>query len=518
MTVIKENMNWPPVDLIQFKMQEHSAWFSGVPEILANFYSDYSEASVNTALGLNHGLNRSGNFWGRQIKNDSEIYLHVPIAGDIATTSASFLFSESPIIRIAQADEVNNASYKNTQRDLDNMLLDMNFHTRLAEAAEACSPLGGIFIKIAWDEDLSPYPIPVVVQADRAIPEFKFGILTAVTFWKNIEFDKDGNKVFRLLERYEKGSISYELYEGTADKLGFKRDLKTHPDTEDLQEVIETVDELLAVYIPNKLPNKLDRSSYSGYSDLLGIESLMDSLDQTFSSWMKDIILSQAKVLLPESYLKKVDGKTGFNVDKMLYVQLDMDPVSANGGNTITPQQFDIRAEQFEKTILNLLDRIITSAGYSPQSFGLNIQGRAESGTALSMRERKSFMTTNKKQQYWDVAIKRLVKLIMLVYNEELDGKLELDSNINVTFGDSISNNLTELSTSVKMLSDAQAASTDTKVRLLHPDWTEEQILAEVQAILKENSVGAPNPDNLDFSQLNFMKGKEDDLGMDDDE
>jgi hypothetical protein len=48
------------------------------------------------------------------------------------------------------------------------------------------------------------------------------------------------------------------------------------------------------------------------------------------------------------------------------------------------------------------------------------------------------------------------------------------------------------------MISDAQAVSTDTKVRMLHPEWTEDQIKAEVQKIVDEGKI-APldNPDQF---------------------
>lgn len=497
---IKPNMPWPPMDYLSWKMAEHSAWYSSDAETLANFYTEWGRADIST---VQYPLQNNESFWGRQIKNQGEIFVHVPLASDIAETSASFLFGEAPIIRVAQANELKaNPSYKSTQQELTKMLDEIQFNSKLNEAAESCSAIGGIYIKIALDSDLSPYPIPVIEQADKAIPEFKFGILTAVTFWKVIDKDESNSKVYRLLERYDKGSISYSLWLGTGDRLGTQVDLKAHPDTSNYQEMVTTIDELLVVYVPNMLPNRLNRSSSLGRSDLLGLEGLMDSLDEVYSGWIRDVALAQAKILLPESYLRKTESGFKYNIDKMLYVKLDMDPLTE--GNKITPQQFAIRAEEFEKTSLNLLERIITSAGYSPQSFGLNIQGRAESGTALSMRERKSFATKNKKQNYWQAALQRLVKLLMLCYRYELKGKIDTEVDINIEFNDGVTNNLSELSQSVQMIANASAASTETKVRILHPDWDEEQIQAEVNKIQDENKVTIPDGfGNLDISQLN---------------
>lgn len=172
----------------------------------------------------------------------------------------------------------------------------------------------------------------------------------------------------------------------------------------------------------------------------------------------------------------------------MMYEELDVDPTSMT--KVIEATQFEIRSAQFEQTCLNLLDRIITSAGYSPQSFGLNIAGRAESGTALNVRERKSFSTTNKKQSYWEDGLKDLIKAMCVIKQTFLGGNFTCDLDVNIAFSDGISNNLSEVSNSVKTLSDAKAISTDTKVRMVHPEWTDEQVQEEVERILNDESAG----------------------------
>ena len=43
-TEIRERMAWPPMDLERYKMKEHSVWYSGEAELLANFYFDNDES------------------------------------------------------------------------------------------------------------------------------------------------------------------------------------------------------------------------------------------------------------------------------------------------------------------------------------------------------------------------------------------------------------------------------------------------------------------------------------------
>ena len=512
--IIKPNMDWPPCNFMRYKMLEHNAWFSGDIDLLANFYNE------NVARAADYrGLGASGlfnGFWTRQISNRNKIITHVPIAGDIAETSANFLFSESPVIKIAQAHSKNAAAgYKESQDEFNELLENSLFYSKIVEAAEACAAIGGVYIKGAWDQELSKYPIPVIEQADRAIPTFRFGLLDSVIFWDVIEVDgnvSSNSKYYRLLEYYKRGSIEYELYKGTSDKLGELIDLNYFEATKGLKNV-DTLGRLLAIYVPNMLPNRLDRNTSLGRSDYCGVESLMDSLDETFSSWARDIVVAQARVYVPEKFLENIADRKSFDVDEMLYVKLNVDPLTASGKDYVTVNQFDIRAEKFEKTSLNLLERIITAAGYSPQSFGLNIQGRAESGTALSIRERKSFLTKNKKEKYWGYALKEFCSIMTHIYSSFLGGGVELDSDFNISFSDSITNDLQELTGAVKMVADAAAASTETKVRMLHPEWGDEQINEEVAKIVEENNIGSfmPNPDsNLDLDEMKFKEKEED--------
>lgn len=491
---IKEGMQWPPMDLERYKMKEHSTWYSGEAELLANFYFDND---LQNYMMLNYGTKNNNKFWSRQIKNNSQFFIHVPVANDIAETSSAFLFGETPLIRFNSDSE----GMKEAQSTLDKMLTDSGFFQRLVEGAEVASAIGGVYMKIAWDSEVSEYPIPVTVQCEQAFPTFKFGKLVKVEF--AYEVSNDGSTVYRLIERVEKGKITNELYKGSSDNLGSKVNLSECEATNGLAETVDTAEVMTAFYIPNMLPNKLNRQSPMGRSDYQGQETLMDALDEVFSAWMVDVQIARGKIHVPSGYVKELEsGKKSFNIDTMMYEELDVDPTAMT--DPVKATQFEIRSQQFEQTCLNLLDRIITSAGYSPQSFGLNIAGRAESGTALNVRERKSFATTSKKQSYWEPAIKSMVKTMCTIYNSFLGGKLSNDLEVNVEFMDSVSNNLTEVSTSVKTLADAKAISTDTKVRMVHPEWTNNQVQEEVERILNDESAGMPQDNPEDLIQMGF--------------
>ena len=55
-------------------------------------------------------------------------------------------------------------------------------------------------------------------------------------------------------------------------------------------------------------------------------------------------------------------------------------------GTEVEVVTFALRTDEHRDTMLTLVERVASAAGYSPQDFGLNIEGRAESGTALRLR------------------------------------------------------------------------------------------------------------------------------------
>lgn len=479
MPLPRENQKWPPElwEPIYNIYAEHAAWYSGDPNQLAKVFS----AQIYTPTP-------KGRHWAKDVQEEKRTMLHIPLAGDIASTSADLLFSEHPKIKIAEAHgEKNNSGAKTTQKRLDNIINLGNVYNRILEAADTCSAMSGVFIKPVWDQEIADYPILSVAQADNALPEFKFGILTAVTLWKVLE--EDGHIVWRLVERHEKGAILNGLYKGSHTDLGVRVSLQSREDTAVIEDVVDTgIDDLAIRYVPNMRPNRRFRGSSLGQSDYSGVEGLMDALDEVWSSWIRDIRIGKGRVIVPESFLEKgEDGSFAFDVDREIFTALDMDPMTAKDAG-FTINQFDIRTEQHQKTALELIDRIVGSAGYSPQSFGLKIEGRAESGTALNVRERKSFITAAKKAEYWQPAIRDVLRMMLQIDRVHLGNRTEVFEPV-VEIQDSVETDELKVAQSVEMLNRAQAISVETKVRMVHPDWEKEQVDSEVKRIMEEQGL-----------------------------
>lgn len=503
-----ESTAWPPNDFtaVAAKYAEHSAWYAGDPDALTKAYSrsgvnpDRIDRPAQYRGGVAGALARF--WWGRPIAdpNRRRDSLHVPLASDICQASADLLYSEPPSLTSGHAG---------TQTKLDAIAEDGLF-TTLAESAELGAALGGSFQRVTWAKDSGRDSAFLTnVDTDGAYPTFRWGQLVAVTFWW--ELSSEGQSVMRHLEHHELddqgiGVIRHGLYRGNLDNLGRLVPLTEHPSTAGLATVVDefsTVSTLspgLAVeYFPNQFPQRLLRKHPVGRdlgrSDLAGIEGLMDAIDESYSSWMRDIRLAKARILVP-SYMMQSAGRgqgASFDLEQDVYEQLNMAPSADGSGQTVTPQQFKIRFAEHDATINALVKAALRTAGYSAQTFGEAEGGGMKTATEVVAEQTRSYMTRDRKIRILKPRQLRLLRKLLAVDKAVFGGSTDPDQ-LDLAYADAVQADPEALARTSQTLRTAQAASTKTLVAMNHPDWDEKDVDAEVAKILAENGTTAALP------------------------
>lgn len=495
---------WPPTDeRVQASLADWDAWYSSEPDRLELRYTGrgFREAVDRPAQHRGGVVGRLARwFWGNPTEDGQKREkLHVPLAGDIARTSAELLFSEPPTIQAAEGAS-------DATQDVLDALLESGLQPTLLEGGEVCSGLGGAYLRVVWDEDVSDRPWIDAVAADRAVPEFAYGRLRAVTFWTVLESEsQDDRRVFRHLERHEKGRIYHGLYEGSAGSLGMVRPLADHPVTAPLAAMVDAEGgldtgapkNLTAAYVPNVRPARAWRhiptAAYWGQSDFQGIEGLMDALDETYSSWMRDIVNGKGRVVVPRSMLESMGPGQGasWNEEKRVYTGLNMLPRPGDP-NPLTVVQFEIRVQEHRDTCQALMEQAVRQAGYSAGTFGES-DGQAVTATEVKARNRRSLSTAGRKGKYWQPAIADITAAYLAVLSGFRFRMSGLDlTPPKVELQDGVTEGPIELATAAELIARAEAASKETLVAMVHPDWDKDQIKAEVAQMKKESDLADP--------------------------
>lgn len=482
--------SWPPeaFEPVFEEMARHDAWWRGDIDAITE-----TQGAVDgrTWYGRRKREKKTGT-------NEQPKTVHVPVPADIATASADLLFSEPPRF-VMPGEHGTDKARDELQARLENIFGTDQAHAALLEGAEIASALGGTYPRITWHADSEHVELSCT-DADVVVPEFQNGRLTAATFWTEYTIGRD---VYRHLERHEPGRILHGLYEGRDGELGRQVPLAELPELQwaaDLVNhegaILTGIDDLTVRYVANMRPNKTFRRTPGmrdlGRSDFDGVEHLFEELDEVFTSWMRDVRLARARLIVAEEMLDVVGpGKAGrFNTDQEVFATVNADPETMQH---ISAHQFEIRVEEHSATCEDLTTRILRRAGLADASFGAD-DDRMQTATGVKARERLSERTRDKKSRYWASELGPLSRAALNL-DAHLFGRPRTDVTPEVKWPPSATADTAELAQTASLLASAQAASVETLVRLVHPEWDGDAVNTEVARIREERGLGvAPDP------------------------
>jgi hypothetical protein len=407
-----------------------------------------------------------------------------PAAKIVARTVAAFLFGEDPTIE-HESDDVTDL--------LERMSAETSLPSRLLEGAITQAVEGEVYLRPAWDRDLLDVPIPTIIAGSRVIPTFRFGLLADAAIVTTY-IDQQGATYWRLIEQHEPGLIRNALFRGTADRIGTRVPLDRRPETAELLDELDTgVDDLLLTHIPYFR----DASSAHGVSMLDGVVSMLIGLHRLYSQEQSDAELARRRVAMPATYIGRDQaGRPTWDRDVDLLVLSDdaVPPVGSQAPPPIIPIEFDDDLVLRDR-IRGRFEDVLIACGISPQSLMPDDAGGAISGTSRKLAQSLTIRTVAASARYWQDGIARFAGRSIDVSNAQLGTSVDYGDQLpTVKLADGLIDDPAELARIVLDLDSAEAISTYQKVRRTNPEWTEAQVLAEVDAILEERPAPPPPP------------------------
>lgn len=498
MALPPNNAVWPPVELADIapKMAEWSAWWANDTQALSGVYGG---AAGTSRRGV---INRVMEWFWAPKTSDSDAgmtKIHVPIASDLCQVSADLLFSEPPAVSTENED---------AQTRLD-LIAGPQLDLVLVAGAEVAAALGGQYLRVVWDSSLKQNTFITRVDADGAVPSFRYGELVAVTFWRVVHVD--GGVITRHLERHELdasgvGVVFHGLYKGDSNSLGMAIPLTDHDATAALAQAVDGDGKIstetpgLAVgYAPNIGPNRRWRNhpygASLGRSDLDGLEPLMDAFDRIYSSLMRDIELGKARLLVSDSALTDLGPGKGavFDTDQAIFTGLRIPPGAMGDAKfPVEMVQFAIRVAEHLQAAEALYAQIVRTAGYSSQTFGeKDTSANERTATEVTAKERRSYLTRDRKIRALKPVLEQILAKALAVDAVKFPSGSK-PGPVTVDFADAVQVSPETLARTASLLRAARAASTKVLVETVHPNWDETTVDEEVDRILAEESAANP--------------------------
>lgn len=529
---------WPPApyDIAFARFRELDAWWSGNAVELANIYGGTS-ADTNATHRVNGRPYKGGvlgslskMFLGSPIvESEKRMRMHLPLAADLCTLSADLLFGEAPKVVFRRPKELEQKTGASkwehpAQARLDAILGSDEAHAELLLLGELAAALGGAYLTVAWDSEVSKHVFPKAFAADTAVPEFRHGRLVGVRLWTEYH---DGDTVYRLVEQHKPGSIEYTLYEGKVKELGRAVQIDSRPETAHYARMLTTADldvaqgslpetvkigtgstHLAVVYMKNASPvrdwRKLGDLAHLGRSDLDGIQDVLDKFDFVWTSLMRDVEIGQGRLVVDEEMMN-VSSKPGEPASFDVYRQV-FTPVSgalgksADGGGPMTVVQFAIRVEDHLKTLEALKKEIASALGYSESHLGISGAQGMRTATEIDADLSDSERTRDKKALHAKGALSKWAIAALQIDSTVFKGEDigDLTALPDVEFTPVSQADVEKLARVAQLLDAARAASRREIVRTIHPDWDEDVIDEEVKLIQQEFGKPAPNPAAFD--------------------
>ncbi|WP_152827613.1 phage portal protein [Paenibacillus glucanolyticus] len=290
----------------------------------------------------------------------------------------------------------------------------------------------------------------------------------------------------------------------TIQQLAFKMDGETVGDEMEIAQYASTYDldipdnvELSGVteLLCGMIANDETLTSPRGRSALRNIDGLQEEINWTIT---RDSIVfdkhGKPKLAIPKGLWDTVALQNHRDYGGRFVRNADLEVVSYDEKSGAVPMYitWDAKTQQSFEHVTRLIKYMLAISKTSPQAAGLE-DGKGDSGVALLYLWIQSVIKAEAIKDKFDAAIKDAIRKCMILENAIGNQGLKIKDPV-VEWGDMLPKADSEKDTEEIEKYAGGVQSLETTVRRMHPDWSEEAIMAEIQKIQDEQTADSMNP------------------------
>ena len=401
-----------------------------------------------------------------------------PLASQLSTAFADFLFSDPP--KFVAANDAD-------QESLNRVIAVNDFAAELHRAERVNASEGEVWWRIHVDNQAEA-PLISWVSRQQAIPLFRGTNPVAVAFLT--EFKKSDDVVYRHFETHEDGYVYNDLFKGKCDSLGVKVSLDALAETENTVEIWQHNLPMLA----GRVVNKLDADVSLGEGIYDEVEDLLFMLNEAVTIGQENTRLTAKKRLFIAGKLTTPEGEFDAG-DDVISVSQEDDELGADKTPPVAAVEYSYDAIPLLQHKEDLINTILSRVGLVPQFVGNNIDGQAESGTAIRLRFLPVDLSGEGKGRAWDATIPKLLQLACRVDNLPLSmhgyNRPYADVITPPTFirGSVLPVDDSETTKNVSLAVTAGVQSQETAIKRLNPEWSDSDVADELARLKAEQAL-----------------------------
>lgn len=311
----------------------------------------------------------------------------------------------------------------------------------------------------------------------------------------------DGDRKDRFLrverQRLDGGGLTIQqlAFKMDGDNVGDQLEISQYASTYelDIPDDVELsgVNELLCGMVTNDETLTFPR----GRSALRNIDGLQEEINWTIT---RDSIVfdkhGKPKLAIPKGLWDTVALQNHRDYGGRFVRNADLEVVSYDEKSGAVPMYitWDAKTQQSFEHVTRLIKYMLAISKTSPQAAGLE-DGKGDSGVALLYLWIQSVIKAEAIKDKFDAAIKDAIRKCMILENAIGNQGLKIKDPV-VEWGDMLPKADSEKDTEEIEKYAGGVQSLETTVRRMHPDWSEEAIMAEIQKIQDEQTADSMNP------------------------
>lgn len=446
-------------------------WYRGDSSELEQFYKQIQSTSTDSLK-----------FWASQSTKGLEIRkIHTGLPALIVDTLTSI------VIRDFNSVDFDNQQLESIWNDIDK---ENNFKDILSKAITDVLVQGDGAFKISFDSD---FTMPIIEFYPSNGVEFIYnrGRIKEIIF-KTPYIYKDAK--YTLLEHYDYGYVSYELYK--SDKLV---PVDSIPPTRHLQSA--KFDSSLILAVPFMV-FKSCKFHGRGQSIIDKKTDCFDSFDEIYSQWIDALRKGRTKTYIPESLIPR-NANTGelmqSNAFDNTFIAIG-DNLQENAKNQIQLDQPSIPHDSYLATYVTALDLCLQGV-ISPSTLGIDTK-KLDNAEAQREKEKATLYTRNKIVETIQNIVPKLVQVAINSYLLSINKPIQ-EVKCSINFGDYANPSFESQVETVGKAKSQGIMSIERCVEELYGDTlTEEEKNLEVKRLQNEQGITTLE-DNLILGDLN---------------